>query len=318
MNLLGIRIGYKNQGRIFFVLFLILLLIFIYLTYIRKTTKPREGFTQDIPFLVKRGEQEVYDDFLAQIYNRIYQPRGPNHFIFDAVEKMTESSKDKSVMLDAGCGTGELAGYMMKRGYKHVYAIDQSKYMIEYCNEQWPEMKALHGNFLVPMTYDKASFTHIFLTGDTIYHIQDKLTLLRNLYYWLMPNGYLILHLYDPLQFNPVPLAGRPVLVDSIQDITTDRITNSTIDFLDFVFKSVFDFSKIEGGNSDEVLHQQIFVDTNTKNVRQNETVLYMNPIDDIIHMCQYVGFLVHGQMNLGDSVLKDSKQYIFLLERPH
>mgnify|MGYP006267791349 CR=1 FL=1 len=325
MKILGTHIGYINQGRILFLIFMLLLLIFLYLTYIRKTAKPREGFTQDAPFLVKRGDQEVYDDFLAQIYNRIWQPRGPNQYIFDAVEKLTESSKEKSVILDAGCGTGELAGYAFDKGYKYVYAIDQSQDMINYCAEKWPKMGAKQGNFLVPMSYDKGTFTHVFMTGDTIYHIQDKLTLLRNMFYWLMPNGYLILHLYDPLEFDPVPLAGRPVLVDSLKDIASERITNSTIDFLDFVFKSVYDFSKVGADNSidsldadAEVLHQTVFIDSNTKNVRQNETILYMNSVNSILRMCQYVGFLVHGQMNLGDSTLRDPHQYIFLLERPH
>ena len=52
--------------------------------------------------------------------------------------------------------------------------------------------------------------------------------------------------------------------------------------------------------------------------VRQNETILYMDPIDDIIAICQRAGFLVHGQMNMSDSVLKDPYQYVFILERPN
>lgn len=315
MKFLGIYIGYKNQHKILYILCLLLLLLFLYLSFIKPYFSPRrEGFTQDLPFLMKH-DNEIFDDFLAEIYNKIHQPRGPNQYIFDIVEKNTQPSKEKSVILDAGCGTGELLGYLHEKRYKYVYGVDLSQKMVEYCQEKWPNVNIKHGNVLIPMTYDKNTFTHIFMTGDTFYHIEDKLTALRNLYYWLSPHGYLILQLYDPMKWNPIPLSGRPLLVNSVQDYSNDRITNSTIDFVDFVFSSMFDFSKWD--STKKVIYQETFVDADTKNIRKNEIDLFMNPINDIISLCKYAGFLVHGQINMSDSPLNDPNQYIFILQRP-
>ena len=80
MNIFGIHIGYRNQSRFLLTICLLLTLFLIYVTFIRKRPRRTEGFTQDMPFLVKR-DQEMFDDFLAEIYDRIYQPRGPNHYI---------------------------------------------------------------------------------------------------------------------------------------------------------------------------------------------------------------------------------------------
>lgn len=318
MKLLGIHIGYKNQHKILFTLILILLLALIYLTFIKRggSTKTKEGFSQDVPYLAKH-DQEIFDDFLAEVYDRIHQPRGPNRYIFDTVEKLTQPSKEYSVILDAGCGTGELLGYMTQRGYKYSYGMDQSQDMISICQQKWPMANSKIGDILVPMTFDKATFSHVFITGDTIYYFPDytKLTVLRNLYSWLMPNGYLILQLYDPLAWNPIPLAGRPLLVNSVQDYTNQRVTNSQIDFIGFLYKSIFDFSKWE--DTKNVIHQESFVDADSNSVRQNEITLYMNPIEEIIQMCQYVGFLVHGQIDMKESILKDPNQYVFILQKP-
>lgn len=315
MKFLGIHVGYKNQNRVLFILCLILVLIFIYLYFIRNKNPSinQEGFSQEQPFLVKR-DQEVYDGFLAEIYDGIYKPATYNHYIFDAVERLTQPSKEHSVILDAGCGTGELLEYVSKKGYKFMYGVDLSKDMIIFCQEKIPNCRVKEGDLLIPMTYDKATFHQIFLTGDTIYHVDDKLKLLYNLYNWLVPNGYLILHLYDPINFNPIPMSARPLLVDSLQDYSNERITNSQIDFTDFIFKSLFDFNK----ENTAITYQETFVDKNTQYVRQNERTMYMNQVDEIIQMCQYVGFLVHGQFNMSDSLLKDPYQYVFILEKPN
>ena len=318
MKILGIHIGYVNQNRILLIFCLILVLLFIYLTFIRnKIISNQEGFSQDQPFLVK-FDQNIYDNFLAEIYDRIYEPSSYNKYIFDTIERITQPSKDNSFILDAGCGTGELLGYISKKGYKYVYGIDLSEPMIEFCREKIPYSQVKVGDLLIPVTYDKGTFHQIYMTGDTIYHIKDKIALLDNLYNWIMPGGHLILHLYDPMNFNPLPISGRPLLVDSLQKYSNQRITNSNIDFSDFKFKSIFDFSKLNQNLDNMVTYKETFVDKGTQYIRQNERIMYMNPVEEIIQMCQLMGFLVTGQIDLKDSILKDPYQYVFILERPN
>jgi ubiquinone/menaquinone biosynthesis C-methylase UbiE len=311
-NILGWYIGHKTQNQILMLLTLILAVLMVVIL-LKRPSGIHEGFSQRERFLVRR-QASIYDDFTAQIYDKIFQPKSANQYVFDATEKLTQMDAGKSVVLDAGCGTGELALYMSQaKSYKHVYGVDQSKDMIEVALTKQPDLKLKQADITHPMTYDKNTFTHIFMTGLTIYDFQDKTQLFRNLYYWLIPHGYLILQVVDRSRFDPIPPTGKPLLVDSIQLFVKERVTDTEIDFKDFLYKSVFDFS-----NGDQVMFQETFTDSFTRNVRMNEKTLYMEDIDDIIYKAQYAGFLVHGQMNMADSADRDSHKYIFVLERPN
>jgi SAM-dependent methyltransferase len=313
MKLFGWYIGHKTQNQILMLLTIILAIIMVWMVYKRNHIVHQEGFIQNEHFLVKR-QQDVYDDFTAQIYDKIFRPKQSNQFVFDATNRLTQMDNTKSVILDAGCGTGELANYIEQSGYKHVYGVDQSQDMIQVAINKNPNLKLKQADLTHPMAYDKNTFTHIFMTGMTIYDFQDKTNLFRNLYYWLIPNGYLILQVVDRSKFDPIPPTGKPLLVDSIQMFVEERVTNTEIDFQEFTYKSSYDFSNL---NQDTALFQETFTDKATRNVRMNEKSLYMEEIDDIIYKAQYAGFLVHGQMNMGD-VDYDKYKYVFILERPN
>jgi SAM-dependent methyltransferase len=272
-----------------------------------------EGFTQHEKFLVRR-QKDIYDEFTAQIFDKIFQPKMTNQYIFDIVEKLTQTDVSKSVLLDAGSGTGELVAYIQKKGYQHVFGIDQSDDMNKIALSKYPDLKLKQGDLDQPMSYDKHTFTHIFMTGSTIYSFQDKEQLFRNLFYWLIPNGYLILQVADREKFDPIPPIGKPVLVDSVQVFVEDRVTDTEIDFIDFKYKSSYDFSKT---TENIVIFQETFTDSHSRNVRMNEQIMFMESLDNIIYMAQSVGFIVHGQVNLKEAN-QDKYQYVFLLERPH
>ena len=313
MKFLGIYVGHKTQNKWLMVLCLVLVVWWIFL--IRNHAPPREGFAQDDKFLVRR-QMEMYDTFLAQIYDRIFDPKSLNQSIFDMVEKMTLPDTEKSVLLDAGTGTGELVQYMNSKGYAHAFGIDQSPDMVAMTMEKYPEVHVKVGDLSLPMTYDKHTFTHILMTGNTVYHFFDKIQLLRNLYYWLIPHGFLVLQVCDRERFDPIPSVGKPTTVDSLQSLVRQRVTDTEIDFMDFVYQSTYDFSRASRDNT--VLFQETFTDAHTRNVRQNELTLYMEPLDEILYMAQYAGFLVHGQVNLKESGSHDEHQFVFILQRPN
>lgn len=314
MKLLGFYIGNRTQQNIILGLTVILTVILLVLVLSKSKANYRtEGFTQNEKFLVRR-QTDIYDDFTAQIYDKIFQPKKSNQYIFDITEKLTLSDTTKSVMLDAGSGTGELLAYIQQKGYKHAFGMDQSDDMNKKALGKYPDLKLKQGDLDQPMAFDKHTFTHIFMTGQTIYGFQDKARLFRNLYYWLVPNGYLILQVANREKFDPIPPIGKPVLVDSVQVFVDDRVTDTEIDFIDFKYKSSYDFSKT---SDNVVIFQETFTDACSHNVRMNEQILYMESLDDIIYMAQYAGFLVHGQVDLKE-VHHDKYQYVFILERPH
>jgi SAM-dependent methyltransferase len=273
-----------------------------------------QGFLQTEQFLIRRN-QDIYDEFYVQYYDRLYRTRDTSKYIFDAVERLTQSSPEKSVILDVGCGAGEMIQYIQRtKGYKHVYGLDQSKAAIHTAKAAG--LPVIQGDATTPMTFDKHTFTHIFVTGLTIYEFKDKVELLRNLYYWLMPNAYLIVQLVDRDRFDTIPPGAKPALLPPTAARIGDvRVTDAHVDFIDFVYESSFDLSNMSRNGS--VVAKETFTDADTRKVRINERTLYVDALQDMVYTAQYAGFIVHGQFDLGEPI-GDAYQHIFVLERPH
>lgn len=270
--------------------------------------KYHEGFEQNAKFVTKSG-QEIYDEFYVDFYDKINQPEIQTPFIIEKVINMTMPSQEKSIFLDIGCGTGTLMNEIHKTGYT-IYGIDKSKSMVEYCSEKYPDIPVKHGDILTPMMYDRNTFSHILCTNMTIYHFKDKKAFFRNCFYIMKPNSYIILHLVDRDKFDPIIQAGKPVGINTPQQYSDTRITNTVIDFIDFKYKAVYNLLK-----SDETVLVETMTDSLTNNVRQNELTLYMEDYNKILNIAQANGFIVHGQVNMKECI-GDEHQYIFVLER--
>lgn len=291
-------------------------------------------FLQNEHFLIRRN-QDIYDDFTLQYYDRMHRTRDTATYIFDAVERLTQSSPTKSVVLDVGCGCGEMIKYMQQsKGYKNVYGLDRSESAVRMATSTG--LPVMLGDTTAPMTFDKHTFSHIFLTGMTVYEFQDKTELFRNLYYWLMPNAYLIVHLVDRDRYDTIPAGAKPGLMTLSSTMTnglmtsastagglkpvtvsTNRVTDAHVDFIDFVYQSEVNVSEIDTNNL--VTIKETFTDADTRKVRINEQTLYMNTVQDIVYQAQYAGFIVQGQFDLSKcGAVGDAHQYVFVLERPH
>ena len=291
-------------------------------------------FLQNEHFLIRRN-QDIYDDFTMQYYDRLHRTRDTATYIFDAVERLTQASPTKSVMLDVGCGSGEMIKYMQQsKGYKQVYGLDRSESAVRLATSAG--LPVMLGDTTSPMTFDKHTFSHIFLTGMTVYEFQDKTELFRNLYYWLMPNAYLIVHLVDRDRYDTIPVGAKPGLMTSSSTtgglmtsssttgglmspviVAKNRVTDAHVDFIDFVYESAVNVSEMDTNNL--ITIKETFTDADTRKVRINEQTLYMNTVQDIVYQAQYAGFIVQGQFDLSKcGAVGDAHQYVFVLERPH
>jgi ubiquinone/menaquinone biosynthesis C-methylase UbiE len=299
----------KDSNNIWFGILCVLgiMLVVVIINKHINTDKYNEGFSQESNYVVKT-EKEVYDDFYVELYDRINIPEKHSRFIIERVITMTAPTK-KSVFLDIGCGTGQLLNDLQTAGYD-AYGIDYSESMVRHALKKYPDCSIKHADITVPLTYDRNTFSHLLCTGMTIYQIQDKRTFFRHCYFWLKPNGYLILHLVDKNRFDPIIEAGKPSFMPSPQQYADSRITDTVIDFLDFKYKASYQFTE-----TDVVYFKETMTDTETNHVRQNELTLYMEDYNDILYQASRNGFIVHGQVNLAECI-GDQYQYIFILER--
>ena len=284
------------------VLAIVLIILNIYNRYFYKKL---EGFIQSNKYILKEGTN-IYDEFYTQIYDDLMLPQNRVEYEILKIIEMTEPSKTYSIFLDVGSGTGHSLNYLNKLGYQ-TYGIDKSKAMVGFSQAKFPDISVKCGDVKDPITFDRGTFTHILCTGMTIYEIENKWIFFQNSYFWLQANGYLIIHLVDKDKFNTIIPAGNPEVLDNPQKYSKTRITDTIVDFIDFKYKSSYDFSK-----SGSVIHKESFTDVKTQNVRENEKTLCMENIKDILLLATKYGFLTKGKVELKDK----EGEYLYIFER--
>jgi SAM-dependent methyltransferase len=306
----------KNPNKIWIkimIVFSILILLFILYKKLKKSAI-HEGFSQKERFVLKR-DSDAYDEFYVKIYDTLNVPGPRTDYEMKTIIDMTQASP-KSTFLEVGSGTGHLVNKLQKAGYQ-AYGIDKSKAMVEQSKEQFPHIHSKCGDVAEPMAFDKNTFSHILCMNKNIYQFQDKVAFFRNCFHWLLPGGYLIIHLVDRDNFDPIVSAGKPKIfsASSPQQYSDKRINNTIIDFGDFKYKAEYDF---KNKNRDITVFKETFTDKLSSNVRQNEQTLYMEDISDIIKSVQFSGFILQGKTDMENvPVTRDKHQYLYIFERP-
>jgi ubiquinone/menaquinone biosynthesis C-methylase UbiE len=319
-----INIITSKNPNLFFTKLVLILGIILALIILYKISEPPykkiEGFTQKEPFLL-RANHKIYDDFYTDIYDELYDTKKRVQKELVEVLKMTEPTVKHSSFLDIGSGTGYMVDQLTQAGYK-AYGIDKSDAMVKYSENKYPESEYTCGDVLDPMTFEKSSFTHILCTNFTLYLLENRMTFFNNCYFWLKPNGYLVVHLVNRHKFSIYkPVAKKP-LYNFPSKALPPRITNAKVDFDDYNYISSYQFpnTKADKSSLEEVIYKEKFVDKTTKHVRQNEQVLYMDSIDTIVKMANTAGFTLKSRLDMTKLFKKgphsDRFQYIYIFER--
>uniref|UniRef100_A0A6C0F170 Methyltransferase type 11 domain-containing protein n=1 Tax=viral metagenome TaxID=1070528 RepID=A0A6C0F170_9ZZZZ len=290
--------------------FIILVVLLITITIIQLARRNdihmyHEGFEQQAPFVLK-NDKDVYDSFYAIVYDELNKTGERTAFECNKIIELTKPSTNNSVFLDVGSGTGHLVNSLTNLGYQ-AHGLDLSKDMIEYSQKKFPDIQTKCGDTCDPLVYDRLVFTHITCTNYTIYHLKDKNIFFRNCYHWLMPNGFLIVHLVDKDKYNPLAPIADKISLKNANLYNSSRKTDATIEFKDFEYATSHDVKP-----HNHVIVKETFTDSVTKHVRQNELTLYMENKEDIVKMAQNNGFLAHALINLPN----DDYQYIYVFER--
>lgn len=294
-----------NSGKI--LLFIALLLVVV--IYFKTFEHSREGFNNDNENFVYKKNTEVYDDFYADIYDYLVYNKIKNEYEIGSITNDAQLS-EKSIILDIGCGTGHHVNELMSKNID-VMGIDISPSMINKSKQNYPNIKNkfMVGNALDQHLFRENSFTHILCFYFTIYYMENKMKFFYNCMDWLMPGGFLIVHLVDKYKFDPILPPGNPLYVVSPQKYAKDRITHTKITFNDFVYNSNF---KLE----DNIAVFEEKFKYNDGKVRKQEQRLYMDDISSIINMAQDAGFLIQGKINMVGCAYEH--QYLYIFAKPN
>lgn len=288
------------------VLFILLLAIgWIGITLYKRWFPKKEGFIQMEKFITKRGD-DAKDAFYAEVYDLLYQPEKRVPFELKTILSLTQAS-DASVFLDVGSGTGYLVNELTHLGY-NAYGMDKSKDMVAYSEKKYPETVVNYGDVLDALNYESATFSHILCMNSTIYELQDKVRFFQNCRTWLKRGGHLILHLVEPKKMNVAPVGSKTPMY-----LRENQSVDSLIDYGEFKYRVAYKLDR----SGTEATKTETFYDNASGHIRQNEQTLYFTPLQDILTIANYTGFIPEGKVDMGQVNTSldggDANQYIYI-----
>jgi SAM-dependent methyltransferase len=290
----------SNIGKILiFIAFLLIIIVFF-----KSLTPRKEGFILDEKALYKEGTA-VYDDFYANIYDYLVFSGVKNDYEIGTIINSTNPT-EKSVIADIGCGTGHHVSNLSSKNL-NVIGIDISPSMIKKAKEEYPDGTFQVGDALNNNLFKMNSLTHILCLYFTIYYFKDKRRFFDNCMDWLMPGGFLIIHLVDRESFDPILPPGNPLYIVSPQKYAKERITKTKVTFNDFVYSANFNFDK----NSDLAYFDEKFK-FNDGRVRKQQQKLYMDDTTTILNLAQDCGFIMHAKVDLVKCAYESQFLYVF------
>jgi SAM-dependent methyltransferase len=291
----------SNFGKILvFIASLLIIVVFF------KSIRPvKEGMIDQTKLLYKQGDA-VYDDFYANIYDYLVYNNIKNDYEVGKVINATQPT-ETSVIADIGCGTGHHVASLNSKNLE-VIGVDISPSMINKAKEKYPQGNFIVGNALNSNLFKMNSLTHILCLYFTIYYFKDKRHFFDNCIDWLMPGGYLIIHLVDREHFDPILPPGNPLYVVSPQKYAKERITKTKISFTDFEYSSNFNLDTNQNiATFDEKFK---FEDGRTRKQQQK---LYMEDTSTIVDIAQNSGFIVQAKIDLVKCAYEHQYLYVFV-----
>lgn len=179
----------------------------------------------------------------------------------------------QSKVLDVGSGTGHHVHALKEKGVDAI-GIDNSQEMI-LSSKKYPHVY-IHGDVLNMATFPSESFSHITCFYYTVYYLKHKKSFFQNAHHWLIPGGFLVLHLSKKWEYG-------------------SRLTG-TIQYTSTHTKRA---------------HRECITQ---KGVTQcYEHTIYMEPEEQMVEMAKQSGFMVHS---IYPYVLPYAYQNVYLFRR--
>lgn len=287
--------------KLFYILIVVVVVIAIpWFTYKRESFKSRNEFT------IRRG-QDVYDDFYVDVYDSLLYDEIRNNYEIGRLIENTSPSQ-QSIIADIGSTTGHTVGSLTKMGY-NIIGVDPSKSMVQRARKNYPDAKFEHRDINKALTFEPASLTHITCFYFTIYIIKNKRMFFENCMRWLMPGGYLVIHLVNRDKFDPILPVGNVLVGIDPQKYSKKRITSTAASFDNHDYTAKFDLK------GDDAYLFETFKSKSDGSVRKNEHQLYMPTQSSVLAMARDAGFIMVSEHEMKSC--QHDNQYIYVLQKP-
>ena len=246
--------------------------------------------------LVVKTDADAKDAFYASVYDDISNQKVTNVYEVGEIINKYPDISSQTIALDVGAGTGAYMNAFIQNGITNVTGIESSAHMVAQAKRMYPGINMVKGDPIVASAFSPNSFTLVTVLNFEVYYIQNPEKLISNIYTWLKPGGYFVLHLVDPQRFNASTLLGAH--------------TSSTAKVGDFDYTS-----DAQVFPNDSVQYMEVFTDTKTGSVRKNVRNFKIPPPHEFIALATGAGFNMLGQIDL----VKTHKeyQYLYLFYKP-
>ena len=261
--------------------------------------------------VIVKKDADTKDAFYAAVYDQLFNQKVNNTYEVGAIINKYPDISNKTVALDVGAGTGAYMNAFIKHGITDITGIESSADMIAQAKNAYPSLNLniVKGDPTVVSAFKPDSFTLVSMMNFEVYYIPNTEQLFSNIYEWLKPGGYFVLHLVDPRKFNPSSMLGG-ANATATSPTPTKNGAQSVIKFNDFEYKS-----DVQVFPNDMVQYMEVFTDDKTGKVRKNVRNFKMPSPQTFIELATGVGFNMLGQIDLVKS--HKEHQYFYLFYKP-
>lgn len=305
--------------RVLLIVVTMLLLISAYNKIQRhKTPRPYSGsfmesFVQSSGSSSKSGvivktDADTKDAFYAAVYDELFNQKVNNAYEVGAIINKYPDISNQTVALDIGAGTGAYMNAFIQHGITDITGIESSADMIAQAKKSHPSLNIVKGDPTVVSSFKPDSFTLVSMLNFEVYYIPNTEQLFSNIYDWLKPGGYFVLHLVDPRRFNAASMLGGDNAVPTPTPASNNA--RSVAKFNDFEYKS-----DVQIFPNDVVQFMEVFTDDKTGKVRKNVRNFRMPSPQTFIELATGVGFNMLGQIDLVKA--QKEHQFFYLFYKP-
>lgn len=322
MNAFNVFCKSIEQNVWFRVLLLVVTLLLLISAYNkiqrRKTPRPYSGsfmesFIQNSSSTSRSGvivmkDADTKDAFYAAVYDQLFNQKVNNAYEVGAIINKYPDISNQTVALDIGAGTGAYMNAFVQHGITDITGIESSADMIAQAKKSYPSLNIVKGDPTVVSSFKPESFTLVSMMNFEVYYIPNTEQLFSNIYAWLKPGGYFVLHLVDPRKFNAASMLGGD---NPVPTPTPDgKKAHSVVKFNDFEYKS-----DVQIFPNDFVQYMEVFTDDKTGKVRKNVRNFRMPSPQTFIELATGVGFNMLGQIELVKA--QKEHQFFYLFYKP-
>jgi len=277
-------------------------------SFIESFVQGGESSSSSSNIIVKK-DADTKDAFYAAVYDQLFNQKVNNAYEVGAIINKYPDISNQTIALDVGARTGAYMSAFIQNGITDITGIESSSDMIAQAKRTYPSLNLnlVRGNPTVVSSFNPESFTLVSMMNFEVYYIRDTEKLFSNIYTWLKPGGYFVLHLVDPSKFNAAGLLGLPQQSPSSDDRNKAQ---KAVKFNDFEYKS-----DVQIFPNDMVQYMEVFTDDKTGKVRKNVRNFKMPPPHTFIEQATGVGFNMLGQIDLVKA--QKEHQYFYLFYKP-